>query len=252
MGDFSDIFNSIPFFTRWWLALTFGFSLLGRFSVLDYEKLILEPEGLIRGFQIWRPISSLFYYPITPNTGFHFLFNCYFLYNYSIKLETGMYSGRPADYCFLLLFNWLSCVVIGLATGIKLLMDPMVLSVLYIWCQLNQDQIVSFWFGTRFKAMYLPWVLLAFNLIINGGGILELVGILVGHAYFFLMYKYPQEFGGRQFLTTPNFLYSWFPNTRTIGGVTNTAPIFRAAVPPPGSNARQRHSWGHGNVLGGN
>lgn len=48
-------------------------------------------------------------------------------------------------------------------------MDPMVLSILYVWCQLNKDVIVSFWFGTRFKAMYLPWVLLGFNLIISGG-----------------------------------------------------------------------------------
>jgi hypothetical protein len=27
---------------------------------------------------------------------------------------------------------------------------------------------VNFWFGTQFKAMYLPWVLFAFNLIISG------------------------------------------------------------------------------------
>lgn len=30
-------------------------------------------------------------------------------------------------------------------------MDPLVLSVLYVWCQLNKDVIVSFWFGTQFK-----------------------------------------------------------------------------------------------------
>lgn len=48
-------------------------------------------------------------------------------------------------------------------------MDPMVLSVLYVWCQLNKEVIVNFWFGTSFKAMYLPWILLLFNLIINGG-----------------------------------------------------------------------------------
>ena len=89
-------------------------------------------------------------------------------------------------------------------------MDAMVLSVLYVWCQINKDQIVTFWFGTRFKvrydlisigitaferlvyffrthrhlrmfndtllhfytfpfqAMYLPWVLAAFNMIIMG------------------------------------------------------------------------------------
>lgn len=53
-------------------------------------------------------------------------------------------------------------------------MDPMVLSVLYVWCQLNKDVIVNFWFGTRFKAMYLPWVLLIVNLLLSGGyGILS-------------------------------------------------------------------------------
>ena len=30
-------------------------------------------------------------------------------------------------------------------------MDPMIISVLYIWCQLNKDTIVNFWFGTQFK-----------------------------------------------------------------------------------------------------
>lgn len=48
-------------------------------------------------------------------------------------------------------------------------MDPMVLSVLYVWCKLNKDVIVNFWFGTRFKAMYLPWVLLGMNLILSSG-----------------------------------------------------------------------------------
>ena len=33
----------------------------------------------------------------------------------------------------------------------QLLLDPMILSVLYVWCQLNKDQIVQFWFGTQFK-----------------------------------------------------------------------------------------------------
>lgn len=88
----------------------------------------------------------------------------------------------------------------------QLLMDPMVLSVLYIWCQLNKDVIVNFWFGTRFKAMYLPWVLLAFNLILSSGSTYSLVGILVGHLYFFLKIKYPQELGGPSYLNTPAFM----------------------------------------------
>lgn len=86
-------------------------------------------------------------------------------------------------------------------------MDPMVLSVLYVWCQLNKDVIVSFWFGTKFKAMYLPWVLMGINLILSGGALFSIIGILVGHLYFFLKFKYPQELGGAtSFLNTPSIM----------------------------------------------
>ena len=36
---------------------------------------------------------------------------------------------------------------------------------------------------------------------------MELIGIFVGHLYFFLMFKYPQDFGGQRFLSTPSILY---------------------------------------------
>lgn len=38
-------------------------------------------------------------------------------------------------------------------------------------------------------------------------GFAEILGIIVGHLYFFLMYKYPVDFGGRQWISTPSFLY---------------------------------------------
>jgi derlin-1 len=47
-------------------------------------------------------------------------------------------------------------------------MDCMILSVMYIWCQLNKETIMSFWFGMQFKAMYMPWVILVFNWIMSG------------------------------------------------------------------------------------
>lgn len=216
-NDLQDWFRSLPFITRYWFGLTILFTLAGRFGLFPAQWLILGWYEVIHQFQIWRPVTAIFYYPLTPQTGFHFLINLYFLYNYSVRLETGLFSGRPADYIFMLSFNWISAVIVGLFMNIKFLMDPMVLSILYVWCQTNKDTIVSFWFGTQFKAMYLPWVLFGFNLIIAGGGIMELIGILIGHLYFFLMFKYPQDFGGPALLSTPEFLYSWFPNVR--GGV---------------------------------
>lgn len=158
-----------------------------------------------------------------------------------MRLESGAYGGRRADYFFLLIFNWLACVVAGLLLSIPFLMDPMVLSVLCVWCNLNKDTIVSFWFGSRFKAMYLPWVLLAFNAIVAGGGAMELLGIVVGHLYYFLMYAYPQELGGPRLISTPQFFYDLFPNEQ------GAAAGFGQPQQQPGT---RRHNWGAGHVLG--
>jgi Derlin-1 len=114
-------------------------------------------------------------------------------------------------------------------------MDPMVLSVLYVWCQLNRETIVSFWFGTRFKAMYLPWVLLGFNMLMSNGSLFAIVGILVGHLYFFLKFTYPQELGGPNLFETPSYwVKKYYPDVRP-SGVFGLAPEGRAPDPanPP-------------------
>lgn len=247
-NDIADWFRRIPQITKYWFSGSIALPLIGKLGLVSMYAMFLDYNALVHRFQIWRPITSLLYYPLTPNTGFQYLLNLYFLYNYSTRLESGVFDGRPADYLFLLIFNWICLIIIGLLTSMPLLMNPMILSVLYIWCQFNKDQIVQFWFGTQFKAMYLPWVLLAFNMIIAGGGWSELIGILVGHVYFFVMFKYPQDFGGRQILSTPSILYRYFPNRQ--GGVAGFG------MPPSSTrqqrpNEPQRHNWGRGFQLGG-
>ena len=37
--------------------------------------------------------------------------------------------------------------------------------------------------------------------------LVQLLGIVVGHLYFFLVFKYPTDFNGPQLLQTPSFLY---------------------------------------------
>lgn len=132
-------------------------------------------------------------------------------------------------------------------------MDPMVLSVLYVWCQLNREMIVSFWFGSRFKAMYLPWVLFGFNVILSNGGLLSLFGILIGHLYFFLKFTYPQELGGANLLETPRFIKSYFPDVRPAG-VFGFAPEGRGSTQGPQERAQPgaRIFGGAGHRLGNN
>lgn len=240
-------------FTRMWLTATVGISLLARFGILPPSLLILNQYKLL---QLWRPMTAVFFYPLNPNTGFNFMLNCFFLYNYSLRLETDHFKQKPGDYLYLLFFNWILCVIIGLVVQLPILMDPMVLSVLYVWCKLNKDVIVNFWFGTRFKAMYLPWVLLGMNLILSSGSIFAIVGILVGHAYYFLKFIYPQELGGPSLIETPFFVKRFFPDV--TGGVHGfgVPPVGQRVVNPQQQQPQQgngfgfRHAWGRGNMLG--
>ncbi|VDP08330.1 unnamed protein product [Soboliphyme baturini] len=204
-SDLAAWFQRIPHITKYWFTGSVVLPLAARFGLVNPYYLILVYE-LIKKFQLWRPVTALFYYPITPQTGFQYLIMIYFLYSYSLRLETGIFDGRPADYLCMLLFNWAAIVLIALFVNLHVLLEPMVLSVLYVWCQANKDVVVQFWFGTQFKAMYLPWVLAVFNMILHGGIANELTGIVVGHLYFFLAFKYPQEFGGPSLLHTPQFL----------------------------------------------
>jgi derlin-1 len=52
MSDIADWFKRLPFFTRWWLALTAGFSLLGRFGIFKPYQLVLLYEPFIKQFQV--------------------------------------------------------------------------------------------------------------------------------------------------------------------------------------------------------
>ncbi|XP_006879377.1 PREDICTED: derlin-1 isoform X2 [Elephantulus edwardii] len=229
MSDIGDWFRSIPAITRYWFAASVAVPLIGKLGLISPAYLFLWPEAFLYRFQIWRPITATFYFPVGPGTGFLYLVNLYFLYQYSTRLETGAFDGRPADYLFMLLFNWICIVITGLAMDMQLLMIPLIMSVLYVWAQLNRDMIVSFWFGTRFKACYLPWVILGFNYIIGG--------------------SYPMDLGGRNFLSTPQFLYRWLPSRR--GGVSGfgvpPASMRRAADQNGGGG---RHNWGQGFRLG--
>lgn len=223
MSDVSTWYKQVPQFTRYWLTATVGFSVLAKLGIIPAGLLCLDSTLVFQKFQIWRLITSLFFYP----TGFHFLMNCFFLYNYSSRLEKDHFLGSPGDYLYLLIFNWLCCALVGIFASLPFLMDPMVLSVLYVWCQLNKEVIVSFWFGTRFKAMYLPWVLLGFNMLMSNGSLFAVVGILVGHLYFFLKFTYPQELGGSNLLDTPSFVKRYYPDERP-SGVFGLAPEGRA------------------------
>lgn len=168
MADFGLWYNQLPRFTRYWLTATVGSSILCRFGLLPLHQVFLSRRLVLNELQLWRPITSLFVYPLTPATGFHFLINCYFIVQYSGRLEKDQFSRSPADYFYMQLIVAMVSILSGLMFDVSFLMDLLVVAVTYVWCHLNKDVIVNFWFGSRFKALYLPWILAGMELLFQG------------------------------------------------------------------------------------
>lgn len=50
----------------------------------------------------------------------------------------GTFEGRPADYFFMLLFNWISCVIIGLLMNIPVSFYSTSSKFIYLFCMLDR------------------------------------------------------------------------------------------------------------------
>lgn len=60
--------------------------------------------------------------------------------------------------------------------------------VLYIWSRLNPHQNLRIYGLFTFSAPYLAYVLMGITWLMGGSILVDLVGILVGHLYFWLKY----------------------------------------------------------------
>ncbi len=80
-------------------------------------------------------------------------------------------------------------------------------------------------------------------------GLNELIGIAVGHLYFFIKFKYPNDLNGIEILKTPAFMYNLLPNRQ--GGVAGfgQAPSSRRTN-NNNDDARYRNVGGRGYRLG--
>lgn len=68
---------------------------------------------------------------------------------------------------------------------------------------------------------------------VKGGGMIELIGIFVGHVYYFLKFRYAQDFGGPDILKTPQWLTEYFPNQRPgVSGFGNAPSRAQPSAPP--------------------
>ncbi|XP_052460043.1 derlin-2-like isoform X1 [Carassius gibelio] len=163
-------------------------------------QLYFNPDLILKKYQIWRLITNfLFFGPL----GFSFLFNMIFLYRYCRMLEEGSFRGRTADFVYMFLFGGVLMTLFGLFANLFFLGQAFTIMLVYIWSRRNPYIRMNFFGLLNFQAPFLPWVLMGFSLLLGNSIVIDLLGIGVGHIYYFLEDVFPNQPGGRKLLTTP-------------------------------------------------
>ncbi len=104
--------------------------------------------------------------------------------------------------------------IIPMFSKLKFLGHPLAFMMVYVWGRSPENIHVRMGFlGIfPFSAPYLPWVLLLFSLCIGNSIENDLLGIIVGHIYYFLTSVYPhvatiRGWRYRNLLPTPSLLH---------------------------------------------
>ncbi|XP_020833315.1 derlin-3 isoform X1 [Phascolarctos cinereus] len=94
----------------------------------------------------------------------------------------------------------------GLLASLFFLGQAFTIMLVYVWSRRNPDLRMNFFGLLNFQAPFLPWVLMGFSLLLGNSVLVDLLGIAVGHIYYFLEDVFPNQPGGKKLLLTPSFL----------------------------------------------
>jgi Derlin-2/3 len=181
--------------------------------------------------QYWRLLTTFLYFgPLSLDL----LFHVYFLQRYSRLLEES--SGRsPAHFSWLLLYATTSLICLAPLVGMEFLGHPLSSTFVYIWARRNPDTRLSFLGLLVFTAPYLPWVLMGFSLVLHG--VIprdELVGVIIGHIWYFFNDVYPPLHGGSRPLDPPMWWRRLFEGRadESANGINNEIAVAGPDVVP--------------------
>ncbi|XP_017744984.1 derlin-3 isoform X2 [Rhinopithecus roxellana] len=179
-------------------------------ELLSPFQLYFNPHLVFRKFQVWRLVTNfLFFGPL----GFSFFFNILFVFRYCRMLEEGSFRGRTADFVFMFLFGGVLMTstltlaqLLGFLGSLFFLGQALMAMLVYVWSRRSPRVRVNFFGLFTFQAPFLPWALMGFSLLLGNSILVDLLGIAVGHIYYFLEDVFPNQPGGKRLLLTPGFL----------------------------------------------
>jgi len=224
MVTLQDWYLEIPPVTRVYLTGSVLVTVACSLELISPFTLYFNVQLIFLKWQVWRLFTNFFFFGAVS---LDFLFHMFFLVRYCRLLEEGSFRGRTADFMMMMLFGGgAMCCVAPFINIPPFLGSSLAFMMVYVWGRRNEYVRMSFLGLFQFRAPFLPWVLLGFSVLLGNSPTIDLMGIVVGHTYFFLedVYPYTPAGRGRKPLRTPGLLQ------RLVGAVPSE-PAVDAAAP---------------------
>lgn len=200
---FHQEYMAVPPVTRTYATACVLTTIAVQLDILSPFQLYFNQSLIWRKYQIWRLFTNFTFF---GTIGFNFVFNMIFTYRYCRMLEEGSFRGRTADFIMMFVFGGFLMTICACFVNLVFLGQAFTIMLVYIWAKRNPYIRMNFFGMLNFNAPYLPWVLFGFSLLLDNSVIVDLMGIAVGHVYFYLEDVLPNIEGGCKILKTPRLL----------------------------------------------
>jgi Derlin-2/3 len=226
MVSIEDWYRGMPVITRTYMTLCFLTTMAVHLDFISPLMLYLNFKAITQHYQLWRLITTFLFFDYF---NLNFLFHMFFTIQHSRRLEEGSFRGRTGDYFFMWLFMGILLILIqgamylipnNIFPPLLFLAPSFAFAIVYVWSRRNTHVRMSFLGLFSFTAPYLPWVILGFGILLGQSPIYDLIGLAVGHIYYFLEDVYPGV-SGRRLLKTPSIIKQLFDQTTEVHEAAN-------------------------------
>ncbi|EEF27712.1 derlin-1 [Ricinus communis] len=205
MSTPAEYYNSLPPVSKTYGVACLMTTAAYYLGLYDVWNIALFYEDVIKRFQIWRLISNFFF--LGPFS-FPFAFRLIIIARYGVSLERGTFDKRTADFVWMFFFGALSLLAMA---AIPMLWSPfmgvsLVFMIVYIWSREFPNARINIYGLVSLKGFYLPWAMLALDLIFGNPLKPDILGMVAGHIYYFLTVLHPLS-GGKFVLKTPFWVH---------------------------------------------
>lgn len=204
MSSPAEYYHSLPPISKAYGTLCVAVTTACSLGLLDPSILALEYKFVFSYFQVWRLITNFFFLgTFSINFGIRLLM----IARYGVNLEKGPFERRTADFLWMMIFGALSLLVLSAIPIFRsyFLGTSLVFMLVYVWSREFPNAQISIYGLVTLKAFYLPWAMLALDVIFGSPLGPDLLGIIAGHLYYFLTVLHPLA-TGKNLLKTPKWV----------------------------------------------